>query len=396
VVNLADLIKDFAPVISTIGQGIIGSDSINDQTDTLNNSMTAATQRLNEGLDQRLGYSEQGIEELLKLLSAGLGEQSNIYRTSGLDYKAATEKGVNQYGSDIAPLVNQLSKGLSLSSDVYGANLDKTAGQTANLVQQGAGDVVQQYAPYVETGQDALGYLAQVMGLDPNQLTDSQRFALDALNRDLMANLNASGLRGAGRAGVGVVSDALAKAKAQMYDQNMQRRDNAASTLNSQGYSATGQTANALEGAKRALADLTYKTGTNKTENQFGVNQKVADTAFNAGQDVASKKYASTSDVNKNTYNIEKGIGDATGKYYENVGNLTGDLYTNRGNTALGKAQVDASLTQNVGANSANADAGKTNIFSSTMDKLGTILTKQASSKAKGVPTDAQTFGMSY
>lgn len=383
--DLLGLVQSLGSAIVSGAQDYVSAKSVGDQQDILNQSLSNSSDVLQRGYNERQGYTEAGIDELLNLLSAGLSDTTSQYRTAGFNYSDQSKRGVTQYAKDVGPVLDQLTRGMSYAGDMYGAGLDKAAGAATGTLQEGANEVKDAYAPYMETGQDALGYFAQVMGLDPNQLTPDQKIAIEDLTRNLTANLAASGLRGAGRAGVAAVGDSLARAKADMFKQNMTRRDDAARLLNTQGYNATGQVANTVEGIKRAIADLSYKTGTAKAGNAFDVNSNIADTAFRVGQDVAQKGYSTNQDVAKTQYGINKGTADATGQYYRDVGSLQSDRYSSRGNTALGKAQVESSTGLNKGSVDANAEAAQGKIFASALDRIGTALANSRSSSAKGV-----------
>lgn len=381
--GIADLIKDLAPTVLSGAQYLTAKDSIKDQSSTVSQALKDSAARLNTGYDEKQGYTEQGIDELIKILSGGLTDVTGQQRNAGFDYGTDTRENVNKYASYIQPLVDQLTQGLSGAGDVYSLQLDKASNAAENALSEGSSGFEQKLSPYTTAGNEALGYLQQVMGIDPNQLTPEQRIQMDDYTRELMANLSASGLRGAGRAGVAAVGDSQGRLRAQLFKQNQDRADHAAELLNQQGYGATTNVANNLNTLKKDIADLRYKTGTSKASTGLDLNKAIASAAYGAGQDVAGKMYAGDTDVAKTTYNINKGVGDLTGQFYKDLGNLTSDRYTSRGNTALGKAQVDSSAGLNQAANSVNANQANQNLTSSTLDKIGTMITSNNSTAAK-------------
>jgi hypothetical protein len=102
------------------------------------------------------------------------------------------------------------------------------------------------YRPYVEGGMQGLAGIQAVASADPNQLTMEQGRAVEDYRRGAASRLAASGLRGAGRAGVAAVNEGDAKLRGSMFTENQRRGDAAKSDLMRYGYQGTGQTASAL------------------------------------------------------------------------------------------------------------------------------------------------------
>lgn len=383
--GLADLVQSIAPAVIGGFQYFNQKDSIKDQQSALTGSYANAAGRLNEGYDQRQAISEQGADELIRLLTGGLKDTTNLYRNAAYDYGQSADKNVDEYAAYLDPILRQLTGGLSTSSDLYGAQLGQTEEQTAEELQQGSDLYGQKLAPYTEAGDEALGILRGIIGSDPNQLTDEQKYLIKDYIRDMQNNLAYSGLRGAGAAGVAAFNEGLGRTKAQLFQQNQARRDAATQALNAQGFNATNSVANNLNALKKSIADLRYKTGTTQAGNAFNVNSAIANAAYAQGKDVGSKKYDTSQRGTEAIYNTDKGIGQLTDKYYADVGNVTGDRYSNRGDTAMGKAQVDASTGLNTGRVNATTDALLTGLNTNALDKLGTILTQKNSAAAKGL-----------
>lgn len=383
--GLADLVQSIAPAVIGGFQYFDQKDSLKDQQAALNSSYANAASRLNTGYDQRQAISEQGADELIRLLTAGLKDTTNLYRNSAYDYAQSADKNVDKYAAYLDPILRQLTGGLSASSDLYGAQLGQTEQQTADRLQEGSDLFEQKLAPYTQAGDEALGLLRGIVGSDPNQLTDDQKYLLKDYIRDIQANLAASGLRGAGASGVAAFNEGLGRTRAELFKQNQARRDAAISALNNQGYSATTNVANNLNALKKSIADLRYKTGSTQAGNAFNVNSAIANAAYAQGKDVGGKKYDTLQRGAEAIYNTDRGIGQLTDKYYADVGNVTGDRYSNRGDTVMGKAQVDASTGLNTGRVNASTEALETGLNTNALDKLGTILTQKNSAAAKGL-----------
>lgn len=102
------------------------------------------------------------------------------------------------------------------------------------------------YRPYVQAGQQGLAGIQAMASADPNVMTPEQQRGLDAYQRQAGARLAASGLRGAGRAGVAAVNEGDAAYRAKAFTENQRRGDAANADLMRYGYQGTGQTASAL------------------------------------------------------------------------------------------------------------------------------------------------------
>lgn len=102
------------------------------------------------------------------------------------------------------------------------------------------------YQPYTQAGMQGLAGIQAVASHDPSRLTPEQQRAMDDYRRGAASRLAASGLRGAGRAGVAAVNEGDAKLRASMFDANQRRGDAATSDLLRYGYQGAGQQASAL------------------------------------------------------------------------------------------------------------------------------------------------------
>lgn len=128
----------------------------------------------------------------------------------------------------------QLSQLLAVTPELRQNYADRYAG------------VAGQYQPYSQAGARGLAGISALASADPNQLNPEQSRAVADYRRGAASRLAASGLRGAGRAGVAAVNEGDAKLQASLFSENQRRRDAANTDLARYGYQATGQTASAL------------------------------------------------------------------------------------------------------------------------------------------------------
>jgi hypothetical protein len=180
------------------------------------------------------------------------------------------------FGMVASALPALIQAGGSLYGQKQAADANKSAARTTGEVSQGSADTLkggydQQlssllsvtpelranyaaryqgqeglYRPYVDAGMQGLAGIQTVASADPNQLTMEQGRAVDDYRRGAASRLAASGLRGAGRAGVAAVNEGDAKLRGSMFTENQRRRDAANTDLARYGYQGTGQTASAL------------------------------------------------------------------------------------------------------------------------------------------------------
>lgn len=125
-----------------------------------------------------------------------------------------------------------------------------------------------------QASEPAMAYLRQVMAQDPSTLSPQQQRQFDDFMRGSNARLAASGLRGAGRAGVAAVNEGAAQYRANAFGQNQQRSDSAARTLASDFQSVDNNLAGLDRDTARATGDAAMRGG------MYGANAGVA----NAGQ----------------------------------------------------------------------------------------------------------------
>lgn len=102
--------------------------------------------------------------------------------------------------------------------------------QTA-AVREANAQAQSRYEDQRRLSEPAVAYLQRVMAQNPSVLTPEQQRGLADYSRGAQARLAASGLRGAGRAGVASVNEGTAGYLANAYGQNQRRSDAAAQRL---------------------------------------------------------------------------------------------------------------------------------------------------------------------
>lgn len=378
--SVESILRDVAPsVLESVGKYIT-----NRITTADNNAATADLQQGNQSASDILkgGYDAQ--------LQALLQSTDDLGRINFDAYRKAIDnitRGYNQYATDtrdnygeysryLTPAYGRYADAITNAEQDYRGDLRTTADAAAGLLQEGSENYGEQYAPYTAAGSDAVGYLQGVMNADPRQMTGNQQRMIDDFQRDSVATLAASGLRGSGRAGVAAVNEGRAKLLADLYDQNQKRADSAASTLNSQGFQATGNVANNVQGLADSLADLRYKTGTAAAQSRNNIMNVVAQGGYDLSQDFANKALASETGLATNRLDTNNRIGTTMDQYYQNLGNLAGSKGQAVGNTALSKSISDAAAT-GANAQAAYATANKNNAQKgSTLGNISSVLTK--------------------
>lgn len=288
---MADVITEF---LNNYGGQIVGgaldyltrSDAAAQGQALLNQFQTMnsdAAQTLIEGYNQQLAARE-GLKPTIE---NNLGE----YDTStvgNLDTFTGDNAALaSKYGIDLTEGLDNALGAYNTGAGQYSGTLDTALNTSAPILMAGYQGMENTLSPYMETGQQALNYLAQQMGLDPTQLTPSQKLMLEKYHRDIMGNLNASGLRGSGQAGVAATNRGLAELYAQFYDQNLARAGAAATALNQQGYGATGAVATGRKDLGQALTQLNYSTGEKQAENARRLGDIQGELAYTSGKDIA-------------------------------------------------------------------------------------------------------------
>lgn len=218
------------------------------------------------------------------LYSQDLGQAASQYSGRltklGDTYAQDLDKIAATYGAEINQLAVQLGVDIETAAQIFADGLSKSADRHASELLaaaeaeaeglEGAADeygvtrlkglqaVTSALTPYAEgRGTPALDHLNSLMNADPSKLDPMQARMREKFLRDSSARLAASGLRGAGRAGVAAVNEGDAELMAQMYVENRDRAAGAASELARTGYGAAGQVGAAGERAYSNIGEVT-------------------------------------------------------------------------------------------------------------------------------------------
>lgn len=344
--TVESILRDVAPsVLESVGKYIT-----NRITTADNNAATADLQQGTQGVSEIL---KGGYDSQLQALLSSTDELGRInfdaYRkvidniTRGYQqYATDTRDNYGEYARYMTPAFGRYADDLLSAEQDYRGDIHTTADQASDILTEGSENYGQQYAPYVEAGSDALGYMQGVMNQDPRQMTGNQQRMIDDFQRDSVAGLAASGLRGSGRAGVAAVNEGRAKLMADLYDQNQRRSDSAASTLGNQGFQATGNVANNVQGLADSLADMRYKVGNTAAQSRNNIMNVVAQGGYGLSQDFADKALASETGLATNRLDTNNRLGTTMDQYYGNLANLATTKGQAVGNTNLSKSIADA------------------------------------------------------
>lgn len=382
--GLGDLIRDVAPLVTTGLQYATGSSAINNAYSDAAAGLKASADTLKGGYDAKQNIVEAGTDELMQLLTAGLKEMTDKYNLASFGYRDDVRNDVTRYDTKMRPELNNLLQGLSVGNDIYGLQLDQAAGNAEGKLAEGVDTANAELQPFADDGMEAMDYLMQVMSLDPSMLTPDQQKLMEDFSRDLMAGLSASGLRGAGRAGIATVNEGRADLGAKLFAQNQERADRAAQAIADKGFNASNTMSGRMNDLAKMIADLRYKTGSAKAQNTYNVTGDIAGKAFDYGKDVGGKLYAADAAATGNKYDTAKGIGDLTGQYYQGMGNLQANRYDQRASNTFGKAAADSAGLQSVTATQFAGDAARYQNTNNALDSIGAILSRQNKAAVTG------------
>jgi hypothetical protein len=134
---------------------------------------------------------------------------------------------------------NVLGAGAILGGAALSSNANKKAAKEARAGSEANAEAIREgnrlaqarYEDQRRISEPAINYLQRVMAQDPNALTPEQQRGFADYQRGAQARLAASGLRGAGRAGVASVNEGAAGYMADAYGTNQRRSDTAAQRL---------------------------------------------------------------------------------------------------------------------------------------------------------------------
>ena len=372
--DFTQILKDVAPDIISGGLSIVGNNSLNDDLSAagadFSEAAFAAADRVNQGYDEQLAHREEGSDVLRTYMDAGLIDTTTILELASGKYGEDLMGVAQDFARQMAPSFDQYGRQITGAAALFGDDITVTEGESGSLLQDGSERFADAYSPYVNTGDQALGELQRIIGMNPEEMTPSQLRLLEQYTDDAAATLAASNLRGAGRAGVAAVNEGRAELYAQLYDQNQGRQDAAINAGVNAGLNSTGAVATNIQGLADSLADLRYRTGTTAATTKMNAANDVAKTGYNLDTDIATKAFNAGNTAAKADYDTGQKLSDLTGQYYGNTSNIEGNRYQTRGDTAFGKAVNDASA---IGTSASNDYNIATNTANNTAQVLAGV-----------------------
>lgn len=350
--DIGDVISGVVKVGGTLFGADSAKDSVNAANEEYSESVQQSADRLLGGYDEQQFNLEQGFEALQRLQDAGLTDVTSLLNYGADKYAGDVQTAPVNYANYMFPQVAE-----------YGNELNATADQAINTLQDGSEAFIGEYQPYQMSGEQALQYMQQIMGQDPSQMDAAQRRVYDDAKRNMLATLASSQLRGAGRAGIAAVNEGEAALQAQFLSENRDRQDAAAAALMDKGWGATGQIATNRQNLADSTADLKFKVGS-----------EVAGQGLSLASDVGNKQFSAANDAASTRLGATNSITNATSDYYGNTSNIQGGKYQARGDTALAKANVDAAAGGTIGAQNYKDALTNANIDQNTTNSvIGTL-----------------------
>ncbi|MEY4299844.1 MAG: hypothetical protein RIR25_1080 [Verrucomicrobiota bacterium] len=280
-----------------------------------------------------------GVSDIFGGVGSGLGDVGSFLGTPG---GSALVRGATTLA---APMIqNQANSNAATqraNASTQAAQIQANAAlQAAGIQAQSQAAARQQFADAAARGvanidQGAGDYSRIIQPLlTPNPtllptyrgLTDAQELQLNDMRRSGMATLAASGLRGAGRAGIGA-----------LMDQERRFRAGAASGLDQQRLAAMQDAQRRADAARSGLASIGANTGTAKANIQIGQGNQAASSLQAQGNQQAA---ATQTAGNVTAAGLTDSAGYTTDANLANTGNIAGalgaigNLATNTGKTA--------------------------------------------------------------
>lgn len=177
------------------------------------------------------------------------------------------------------PFLGDIVKaGATVFSTVSQINANKDAasiaGQAAERqrasIQAGDADAIRRLDEIRETSAPAVSQLRTTAITPVNMLQPDQEQQLEELRRNSLRGLNASGLRGSGRATTAVLRNVESDFRTKAIGENRDRRDQAARTLAGPFFSATTGQANVAAGEGVRLGEIDFRVGEDQAD--AGIN----------------------------------------------------------------------------------------------------------------------------
>ncbi len=253
--------------------------SIDQMWGRLSAALQPAAQQYGHALQADAGSYADAVGGGAQGYGAALGHDAGTY--AGGMIRAARD-----YGDNTNSVAGSYAGGLGAAGDRYAGSL----GSAADAYSGGLTSAIDRmYAPYAAAGAGALQQIRAIAAANPGQLTPIQQQALDDYQRSMRTNLAASGLSGAGMAGLAAFNRGDAEMRAQLIQQNQARSDQALYALQNAGLAGTGAMAGAAGqgfGARLQAAQMGAGTQLGQANTglgaQYGTGQANAQTLLGA------------------------------------------------------------------------------------------------------------------
>jgi hypothetical protein len=335
---------------------------------------------LNRGYDEQLSAIEQGTDTLQGINQESYNQANAVLDKGNQGYEELMLSLPQEYSQSVLPRYAQNANETLDAVDAYSGDMLGVEDDLTSLIQQSKGEFSDQYDPYIQSGARASQYLDSILGMDPSQKTLSQQRSYDQALADMKANLAASNLRGAGRAGVASINEGVAEMNARTEDENRRRMDAVASNLAQTGYNATGSVANNAVRASEAMQNNRNRIGTNLAETGLKTATTLSDRQLDVDNELARLSLDTKQKVGANNLVAAKDKSGNLSTFYANKAANEAPRYDARGKAAVGKAAVTASGQGaidrvNMEATKANAD-GKNAAIDSLYSSLNEAVKK--------------------
>lgn len=441
-----DVGKVLLPIAGAIGGAAIQSDANQSAADRTIQATQAQADQLQLGIDERLIAQLGGLDAARAFLDQRFQTVTQIYQLAaqqyGGDIRAAAQayaqavpqaaslasqlimSGAQSYGDAMRVAASTAGSDINAAAGQYGQTVTGAAGQYDQRLQAAAADYLrmiqeapeairEMLGPYAEAGLETLPIMRQIAFGDPNNLTESQRIALEDASRKNAQGLALRGLRGSG-ASVAAVMDAENRMRAGFYDQNRDRQDSYLRLLGDRGFSAAGTIGQvdvntimsgagkvyeadaaggrAMLDAYRLAADAAFKA--RQQAAVWGLDaEKAAQDAYlktltqagawqyGAAKDAATQLYGAQRDIATNDQNTAGKLATAADGYFSQLGNWATTEAGYIGDAAYGKREAEARALGPVAAVQGAADQNSAKLWGSA---IGNITRMIADDRANG------------
>lgn len=365
-----------------------------------NAGSAAAANALSGGYDQSWDQQTGALKNVSNDNTDLYNALQPLYSAIPANLTNALQAGAGNYATDLTGAVNIAGGALRPAASSYGTALAGNAGTYGSALGSGAdsysGDLGaaarSSYSPYTAAGGTALSALQGIVGTSPGQLTPAQQLAQSNYIRQAGNSVAASGLRGAGRAGIASINNGLATMAAANTQTNQARQDQATQELLQAGELGTGQvygadsaSAGARLSAANQGAGAAYQAGNTGAQNEMSIEQMLAQAGLTAnGQAAGARLSAANTGAAAGTTAAQNLI-NATQNYY--AGKSGTDLATGQidTNNIMGKANAAAGAAQGAGLTNSAMTAANGADWGGAIGTLGGIIA--ANNKSQMMPS---------